>query len=372
MKKFYSLILVALLPMLTFAYDAKIDGIYYNFKGDKATVTYQKNEIIGVSDYYYSDYTGSVVIPSTVTYSGKTYTVTSIGDWAFYGCSGLTSVTIPNSVTSIRNSAFHECTSLTSVTIPNSVTSIGECAFACCSSLTSITIPNSVTSISYSAFGDCTSLTSITIPNSVTTLGDGVFMNCTSLTSVTIPNSVTSIDTWTFYNCRSLTSITIPNSVTSIGESAFYKCRSLTSITIPNSVTSIGYQAFWDCSGLISVTIPNRVTHIRERAFEGCNSLEEIYCHAEQTPTVYDNTFKDVDVSDVTLYVPRNSYQQYKEHPIWGKFDIAIGTGIKSLTPTLSEGEGEWFDLSGRKLDKPQRGINIIRYSDGTTKKVKN
>ena len=238
--------------------------------------------------------------------------VTSIGSYAFYNCTGLTSIEIPNSVTSIGEYAFSGCKSLTSITIPNSVTSIGYFAFSYCSSLTSLTIPNSVTSIGIRAFDSCSSLTSITIPNSVTTIGDGAFDGCSSLTSITIPNSVTSIGYQAFYNCSSLTSITIPNSVTSIGDWAFSGCSKLTSITvdsenpnycdidgvlfnknkttlirypegksatsytIPNSVTSIGWSAFAGCSSLTSITIPNSVTSIGDNAFAGCSSLTSI------------------------------------------------------------------------------------------------
>ena len=170
--------------------------------------------------------------------------VISIGDEAFSSCcTGLTSITIPDSVTSIGDSAFSGCTGLTSITIPDSVTSIGDCAFYGCTGLTSITIPNSVTSIGDSAFYDCTGLTSITIPDSITSIGDAAFSGCTGLTSITIPDSATSIGGYAFENCTGLTSITIPNSVTSIGDFAFEDCTGLTSITIPNSVTSIGYYA---------------------------------------------------------------------------------------------------------------------------------
>lgn len=147
----------------------------------------------------YTKPTGSLVIPSSVTYQGVTYSVTSIYLEAFLACDSLTSVTIPNSVTSIGESAFRYCSSLTSVTIPNSVTSIGQYAFRDCSSLTSVTIPNSVTYIGEAAFRDCSSLTSVTIPNSVTSIGNYAFYGCSSLTSVTVPNSVTSIGQYAFY-----------------------------------------------------------------------------------------------------------------------------------------------------------------------------
>ena len=133
------------------------------------------------------------------------------------------------------------------------VTSIGGEAFYMCSYLTSMTIPNSVKSIGGSAFHNCGSLTSITIPNGVTSIGDWAFYNCVSLTSVTIPNRVTSIGEYTFSNCRSLTSVTIPNNVKNIRNGAFYECKGLTSVTIPNSVTNIGKSAFYKCTGLTSI-----------------------------------------------------------------------------------------------------------------------
>ena len=262
---------------------------------------------------------GGATIPSQI--DGKP--VTSIGNWAFQSCIGLTDITIPNSVTSIGDGAFSNC-GIKSITIPNGVTSIGDSAFEYCNSLTSITIPNSVTSIGNNAFHDCTGLTSITIPDGVTSIGDREFYNCNSLTSITIPNSVTSIGDSAFKYCSSLTSITIPNSVTSIGDSAFHDCNSLTSITIPNSVTSIGsnvfdntgiyndesnwendvlyignylikakstlsgeYEiknrakciansAFFGCTSLTSITIPNGVTSICNYAFKDCSSLTSV------------------------------------------------------------------------------------------------
>ena len=261
--------------------------------------------------------TDDLVIPSTVSYNGITYSVTSIGDGAFAGYSGLTSITIPNSVTSISgNFTFYGCSSLTSITIPNSVTSIGNYTFEGCSSLTSITIPNSVTSIGNYTFEGCSSLTSITIPNSVTSIGNFTFDGCSSLTSITIPNSVTSIGYGAFYGCSGLTSITIPNSVTSIDDRAFYGCSGLTSITvdanntvydsrdncnaiirtgyntlivgcqnttIPNSVTSIGGSAFIGCSSLTSITIPNSVTSIGDYTFYGCSGLTSITVDVNNT-----------------------------------------------------------------------------------------
>ena len=202
--------------------------------------------------------------------------VTSIGDGAFKGCSGLTDITIPNSVTSIGEDAFRRCSGLTSITIPDSVTSIGEDAFRRCSRLTDITIPNSVTRIEQYAFDECSGLTSITISSNITSIEDGVFSGCSGLTNIIIPNGVVSIGDYTFDECGGLTSITIPDGVKSIGDSAFKGCSKLTDITIPDSVKSIGENAFDKCSGLISITIPNGVKNIKWSTFNRCSGLTSV------------------------------------------------------------------------------------------------
>ena len=206
----------------------------------------------------------SLTIPSSLT---------SIGYYAFQGCSSLTSLTIPNSVTSIGEGGFAGCSGLINLAIPNGVTSIGKYAFAGCSGLTSLTIPNSVTSIEEGALYYCSSLISLTIPNSVTSIGEGALYYCSGLTSLTIPNSVTSIGRSAFQSCTGLTSVTLPNNATTIVFSMFLRCTSLTSVTIPNSVTSIGYSAFQECSALTNLTIPNSVTSIEDNAFFRCDLI---------------------------------------------------------------------------------------------------
>ena len=326
----FSRAIVAIAMMLTvgfpsFAHDFEVDGFYYNITNEtekSVAVSYKGSSISEVEN----EYTGCISIPESISYNSKTYSVTSIGYAAFYKCSGLTSVTIPNSVTSIGSSAFRGCTGLTSVTIPNSVISIGNYAFQDCPGLTSVTIPDSVTSIGNDAFHGCTGLTSVIIPNLVTSLGESTFSGCTGLTSVIIPNSVTSIGKSAFSGCKGLTSVIIPNSVTSIGNyafsgctgltevtfnaenctkmgsytcyvfldcsnitkliigdkvktipaNAFYGCSGLTSVRIPNSVTSIGGSAFYGCASLTSVIIPNSVTSIGNHAFSACSSLTEV------------------------------------------------------------------------------------------------
>ena len=381
----------AILALSAWAYDAKIDGIYYNFIGSTAIVT------LGDSKYQ-----GDIIIPASVTYDGTTYSVTSIGSSVFDGCTGLTSITIPSSVTSIGSSAFNGCTGLTSISIPESVTSIGYEAFRGCTGLTSIkveagntkydsrdncnaiiktasntlvvgckatTIPSSVTSIGSSAFNGCTGLTSITIPSSVTSIGERAFYGCTGLTSVTIPSSVTSIGIYAFSGCTGLTSITIPSSVTSIGSYAFYGCTGLTSITIPSSVTSIGERAFYGCTGLTSISIPESVTSIGSYAFKGCTGLTSItipssvtsigssafnYCtglkdvYALRTaPADYSCATDAFNDYSATLHVPKGCKEAYASTAPWSKFASIVDDIDNSSDDAVvltADGEDVWTD----------------------------
>ena len=278
-------------------------------KAEAAAVTdigtvFKENKIIkAFNELQYFTGLKSIVYSAFYKCSGLTSvtipnSVTSIGQDAFSGCSGQTSVTIPNSVTSIGTGSFSDCSGLTSVTIPNSVTSIGWFAFSGCSGLTSVTIPNSVTSLD-GTFKDCSGLTTVTIPSSVTSLNN-TFSGCTGLTSVTIPSSVTALDR-SFSGCTSLTSITIPKSVTSIGDEAFYGCNGLSSITIPSSVTSIGGSAFRGCSGLTSVTIPGSVRVIGNYAFSGCNGLTSVTIPNSVTSIGYEAFYKCSGLTTVSI-----------------------------------------------------------------------
>ena len=223
--------------------------------------------------------------------SGTHYQVTSIGDGAFYQCSGLTSVTIPNSVTSIGRSAFESCSGLTSITIPNSVTSIGMRAFFRCKGMNSVEISSSLTNIDNQTFYQCSGLTTVVIPNSVTSIGESAFYSC------------------------GMTSVVIPNSVTNIGNSAFAYCSYLTSLDIPSSVTSIGYGAFNGCSGLTSVVIPSRVTSIGKNAFSSCFSLTSVFSYITDVFVTGEEAFSDCEKA--TLYVPRGTVEAYKLTADW-------------------------------------------------------
>ena len=414
MKKVYLLFLLALLPFVLYADPIAINGIYYDVNPELKTAE--------VASSGSGKYSGEIDIPEEITYEGVKYSVTSIGR-SFYGCSGLTSVTIPNSVISIDGYAFYNCSGLTSVTIPNSVTSIGSNAFSGTAWYnnqpdgivyagkvlytykgtmpdgTKVKIKDGTLGISGVAFYNCSGLTSVTIPNSVKSIGDYAFEFCTGLTSIMIPNSVTSIGLCPLHGCSSLTSIiveegntayyshncnaiietasntliagcnntTIPNGVTSIGSSSFFNCSGLTSITIPNSVTLIGISAFTGCSGLTSVTIPNSVTTIYPYAFSGCKSLTsisigsglteiwghafenssellDVYCYAEDVPgiTGFNAGFDEGDeprhlfstLGNATLHVPAGSVDAYKAGSYWNmNFKEIVGfTGSVKLS----------------------------------------
>ena len=265
----------------------------------------------------------SVTIPSSVT---------DIGDYAFSNCSGLTSISVEsgnvnfdsrdNCNAIIRESDNTLIAGCKNTIIPSSVTSIGNYAFYGCSKLTSIDIPSSVTSIGSSAFYGCKGLTAITIPSSVTSIGDDAFSRCSGLTAITIPSSVTSIGSYTFYSCSGLTSVTIPSSVTSIGSSAFYSCSGLTAITIPSSVTDIGDYAFSNCSGLTSVTIPSSVTSIGSSAFYGCSKLTTVV--VENASPVEISSYVFSSRKNATLYVPAGSKAAYEAADYWKEFNLIV------------------------------------------------
>ena len=326
---------------------------------------------------YLSDFEYSVDINKRVTITGyngtrsnliipreiKGYSVTSIDNDAFRGCTSLTSITIPNSVTSIGDGAFRCCSSLTSINIPDGVTSIGSSAFEGCSSLTSINIPDGVTSIGSSAFEGCSSLTSINIPDGVTSIGNGTFDHCSSLTSINIPDIVKSIGDGAFRCCSSLTSINIPDGVTSIGDDAFRFCSSLTSINIPDGVTSIGNDAFSYCNSLTSINIPDGVTSIGNDAFTACESLTSINIPDGVTSIGNDAFSYCYNLSDVFY---SNSDTEWSNISIGSDNDYLASANIHYNTSS-----DDYFETSRTEADCTTDGVIEYKCPHGYTKTEK-
>lgn len=348
----------------SFAYDFKVDGIYYNkISNNEVEVTFKSTSDRG--------YSGEITIPNSVQYGGNTYNVTSIGESAFYNCSGLTgSLTIPYSVTYIGSYAFYRCSGFSgSLTIPNSVTFIGEAAFNQCSGFSG----------------------SLTIPNSVTSIGEAAFTNCTGLTgSLTISNSITSIKKMCFKACNFTGPLTIPSSVTMIEEEAFNGCHGLTgSLIIPSSMTSIGRGAFQDCMGLTGLTIPNSVISIESEAFLNCRSIDVVKSEIENPFSIDTYVFWLNNSKHKTLQVPKGTKSKYAAFIGWTKYFNEIieyevttittyslsifasgngsasynGTSIRNKTSTFTVNEGTSVSIT----IMPDNGYRIKSVKENDT-----
>ncbi len=365
--------------------------------------------------------TNELSIPSSVEYNGTPYTVTSIGNSAFFGCSGLTSITIPQSVISIGDYAFLFCDKLTNIsvengntkytsedgvlfnynkttlicfptgkngtyTIPESVNSIDIYAFENCKGLTSINIPNSVTSIGRGAFQNCSSLTSITIPESVTSIGDKTFENCSGLTSIVIPESVTNIAHSAFFSCNNLlssydnavyltnndnpyyalmyassyqiTSCIINSKCKIVANNAFEQCGKLTSVTIGNSVTSIGDWAFQRCYVLTSVTIPNSVASIGNNAFQNCSKLTFVTIPNSVT-SIGDYAFERCGLTSVTI---GNSVTNIGDYAFSGCSKLTSVTIGNSVTNIGDYAFSECLELASATISNTVMSIGINAF----------
>lgn len=290
---------------------------------------------------------------------------------------GCQNSTVPNSVTTIGHYAFGGCTGLTAITIPNSVTNIEYTAFQGCSNLSSVIIGEYVESIGKSAFEYCSSLTSVIIPNNVKTMGEYAFRECSSLSSVIIGDGVKNIERLTFLYCTKLSAVTIGNSVENIKEAAFDHCSNLTSINIPDNVTTIGRDVFQECSNLSAVVIGKSVTSIGEQTFRLCSSLTNFYSYAEQVPQCHWSSFSGSNLKHATLHVPAASLETYRNAVSWNNFGSIVALTDEDPKPTRIKSvksneitEKCYYSLDGKQTIIPQRGLNIIKMSDGTTKKV--
>jgi len=283
--------------------------------------------------------------------------IEKIASEAFWGCSGLTAITLPNTITSIDFATFVDCTSLETIDIPEGVTTLGVSAFNGCTSLTSVTFPSTLTEIKDGAFYKCSSLVNVTLPNTVTTMGHTIFTHCDALTApiyndkifaclpvsysgeYTVPDGIEHIIGNAFNGCASLTAVTIPNSVTGIERETFSMCTGLKSVNLPNTITTIEYQAFFDCTGLNTITLPSSVEYLGNGALWGCKSLTSIICEATTPPGcgsgVFDGSeiYPGLDFTTCKLYVPDESVEAYKTANQWEQF----GDNIMKLSMSSTE-----------------------------------
>ena len=327
-------------------------------KGNLSVLDLSEAKIVNGGDEYFvrGDYTSN----------------DQIGYYAFYNCSGLTSLTLPAGITSIDYAAFRGCSGLTSLTLPAGITSIGSSAFRGCSGLTSLNLPADITTIGDNAFEDCSGLTSLNLPAGITSIGGCAFRGCSGLTSLNLPAGITKIDNGTFDGCSGLTSLNLPAGITKIGTSAFWGCSGLTSLTLPAGITSISDNAFYGCSGLTSLTLPAGITSINYAAFAECSGLTSIYVYAEKVPKMGSDVFYYVDKKNCTVYVPKGTYADYRSSN-FGYFENIVefdATGIDKTTTSTDVEEVSRFSADGQRLAVPVKGLNIVKYSDGTARKV--
>lgn len=271
MKHFSLLATLLLATNALWAYDFKSGDLYYNI----TSATDLKVEVTCTDDgaaVCYKDLT-AVEVPATVEYDSKTYTVTAIGQRAFYECETLTTVTLPNTITVIDRNAFDDCIGLTSINLPDGLTTIGQHAFSD-TPIPSITLPSSLTTIGTHAFWGCNKLTEIEIPGSVAEIPYQAFHGCTALTTVKLNDGTTGIGANAFFECTSLSTINLPAGLKTIGPLAFIRCENLASIVLPDGLESIGEWAFSGC-GMFNIVVPSSVTSIGSNAFG--NSKNVVY-----------------------------------------------------------------------------------------------
>ncbi len=339
------------------AHQFEKEGFFYNIL-DRTKQTVEITYKGSSYDTYPERYTGKVVIPSSVTFDGKPYSVTQIGISAFQECTGITSITIPNTVETLEYGAFTGCTGLTSITIPSGVTNIAEGALSYCTAMTKVVVDEA--NSTFDSRDNCNAI--------INTESNTLVYGCQS---TIIPNSVAHIGKTAFTGCKGLTSIEIPSSVITIGDAAFCECKSLTNITIPNGVTTIGYMAFYYCDKVKSITLPRTLKRIGDNAFQYCMAATKVNSHAEVPPTCGDYAFDYVYQNGCTLYIPKGSKSAYSEAFPWRFFETIVDSlsGIDEIV-TDNNAPTEYFNINGTRVENPENGIFIKRQGKNVEKVI--
>ena len=309
-----------------------------------------------------------------------------IGEFAFRDCTGLTSLNLPAGITEIGENAFEDCTGLTSLNLHAGITEIGGRAFYGCSGLTSLKLPAGITEIGGRAFENCTGLTSLNLPDGITEIGESAFENCTGLTSLNLPDGITTIGSSAFVYCSGLTSLTLPYGITSIGSGAFRGCSGLKEVRFcindnldtyltkghPYINVACGIKYYINDKEITSIVIPSSVTSLGNYAFQKCSTLESIYV-SWPIPISAGSAFYDVDRKNCTLYVPQGTETDYFLADVWGDFENIVefdATDIDKTTTSTNVEEVSRYSVNGQRLVGPTKGLNIVKYSDGSVKKV--
>ena len=360
---------VSSIGISAFYYCDNLKDVRYYIYDDLATYIQNGHPdfYVGGIKYYWNDQEITTLeIPTSVT---------SIGNNAFYGCSGLTTLNLPSNVTSIGDRAFGGCSNLTSVDLPSSITKMGDFVFFYCEKLSNVNLPSDITTISTGAFGGCSSLQNINLPSGVTTIGDNAFSDCSNLTNVTLPSALASIGDYAFRGCSNLTNVILPSAFTAIGNVAFSGCSNLANVTLSSNITSIGTYAFQNCINLKNLTISKDVTSIKDIAFNNSYDdleLESVYV-AWENPIEAGSFFDRIKISNCTLYVPQGTKEAYANADVWKDFENIIeydATGIDKVTNRSNVKEISRYSLTGQRVTSPTKGVNIVIYSDGSIKKV--
>ena len=346
-------------------------------EGNLSVLDLSEAKIIKGGSFYYS--------PSG-SYDEYYTTDDTIGSYTFYECRNLKSLKLPSGVTEIGSSAFEDCRDLTSLTIPSGVTEIGSSAFKGCTDLTSLSLPSGITEIGSSVFKGCSGLTSLTLPSGVTKIGNSAFSVCSGLTSITLPSGVTEIGSSAFSGCTGLTSLSLPSSITEIDSYAFKGCTGLKDVSFyingdfetyltkdhPCIEVGCGIKYYLNDEEITSIVVPSSVTILGMYAFQRCSNLLSVYV-SWPTPISAYKTFSETNLGKCTLYVPQGTEQDYWLANVWGDFGKIVefdATGIDKVTTSNDAKELSRYSVNGQRLSAPAKGLNIVKYSDGSVKKV--
>ena len=346
-------------------------------EGNLSVLDLSEAKIIKGGSFYYS--------PSG-SYDKYYTTDDTIGSYTFYECRNLKSLKLPSGVTEIGSSAFEDCRDLTSLTIPSGVTEIGSSAFKGCTDLTSLSLPSGITEIGSSAFEDCRGLTSLSLPSGITKIGSLTFYGCTGLTSLSLPSGVTEIGSSAFSGCTGLTSLSLPSSITEIDSYAFKGCTGLKDVSFyingdfetyltkdhPCIEVGCGIKYYLNDEEITSIVVPSSVTTLGMYAFQRCSNLLSVYV-SWPTPISAYKTFSETNLGKCTLYVPQGTEQDYWLANVWGDFGKIVefdATGIDKVTTSNDAKELSRYSVNGQRLSAPAKGLNIVKYSDGSVKKV--